>query len=123
MLQIVLKRNRQQICNSGSSQFGRPILDMWLTDSARLTVLRSSVHDSHSNDDESTTNKWIMDPIQVSIGPVTRARAKRFKETLNGLVQHIYTKVHSCRPKGKSIYGPTHGPQAWITLIQASYPF
>ena len=28
--------------------------------------------------DESTTNKWSMDPIQVPIGPVTRARAKRF---------------------------------------------
>ena len=28
-------------------------------------------------------------PIQVPIGPVTRARAKRFKEELNNLVQRV----------------------------------
>ena len=27
------------------------------------------------------------DPVQVPVGPVTRARAKKFKEALNGLIQ------------------------------------
>ena len=56
------------------------------------------------------------------IGPIISAGAKRFKETLNRLVQHIWTGECSCRPKGNSTNGPTHGPQAWITLIQAKWP-
>ena len=27
------------------------------------------------------------DPLHVPVGPITRARAKRFKEALNGLIQ------------------------------------
>ena len=46
--------------------------------------------------DEGMTNQWRIDPIQVPIGLVTRVRAKRFKETLNGLIQHIWAKEHSC---------------------------
>jgi hypothetical protein len=29
----------------------------------------------------------------VSIGPITRARAKKLKKALNGLVQNIYNKM------------------------------
>ena len=35
---------------------------------------------------EGTTNKWSVEPIQVPIGLVTRAKVKRFKETLNVLI-------------------------------------
>ena len=56
--------------------------------------------------------------IQVPIGPFGRARAKRLKETFNGLIQHIWVEEHSGRPKGNS----THDPQAWISLIQAESP-
>ena len=53
--------------------------------------------------------------IQVPIGPITRARAKRFKESLNGLIQGIWTEINSWRPKDDVI----HGPQGWISIIQA----
>ena len=56
--------------------------------------------------DKGTANQWTMDPIKVLIGPVTTSRAKRFKETINRLIQHIWAKEHSCRPKE----GMSHGP-------------
>ena len=31
--------------------------------------------------------------MEVPIGPVTRVRAKRFKETFNGLLQDMWAKV------------------------------
>ena len=34
------------------------------------------------------------DPIQVPIGPVTRARAKKFKEVLNGLIQEAWAEAN-----------------------------
>ena len=64
--------------------------------------------------DEGTTNKWSMDPIQVPIGPVPKARSKRFKKTLHGLIQCIWAEESSCRSKGNS----THNPQGWVSIIQ-----
>ena len=34
------------------------------------------------------------DPLEVPIGPITRARAKKLKEALNGLVQNIWSKMN-----------------------------
>ena len=64
--------------------------------------------------DEGTTNKWSVDSIQVPIGPITRAWPKRFKETLNGLIQNIWAKESLCRSKGDA----THVPQGWMSIIQ-----
>ena len=38
------------------------------------------------------TNKGATpsDPLHVPVGPITRARAKRFKEALNGLIQDTW---------------------------------
>jgi len=33
------------------------------------------------------------DPLEVPVGPVTRLRAKRFKEAFNGLFQDTWAKV------------------------------
>ena len=55
------------------------------------------------------------EPIQVPIGPITRARAKRIKESLNRLIQCILTEINSRRPKDNI----TYGPQGWISIIQA----
>jgi hypothetical protein len=33
------------------------------------------------------------DPLEVPVGPVTRLRVKRFKETFNGLLQDMWAKV------------------------------
>ena len=40
--------------------------------------------------DKTITSTWdeaYSDPNQVPVGPVTRARAKKFKEALNGFIQ------------------------------------
>ena len=65
--------------------------------------------------DEGATDKWSIDPIQVPNGPITRARAKIFKETLNGLIQSIWVEESSCWSKGdaKCVL------QDWASLIQA----
>ena len=52
------------------------------------------------------TNKWNVDPIQVPVGPVTRAQAKKFKKTLNGLIQNIWIEVNSWRPKEDALHVP-----------------
>ena len=31
------------------------------------------------------------DPLRVLVGPITRARSKKIKEALNGLIQEIWT--------------------------------
>ena len=39
-------------------------------------------------------NTTPRDQVQVPIGPVTRARAKKFKEVLNGLIQEAWAQVN-----------------------------
>ena len=65
--------------------------------------------------DEGTTNKWNKDLIQVPVGPIIRTRAKKFKETLNGLIHNIWAEVNSWKPKKDAL----HVPQGWISMIQA----
>ena len=52
-------------------------------------------------------------PIQDSNGPVTRARAKRFKEGLSVLIQ-LWAKNHLCCLNDDYI----GDPQKWVSLIQ-----
>ena len=56
-----------------------------------------------------------MDPIQVPIGPITRARAKKFKENLNAFIQRILAKESSWSSKGndKGVV------QDWVPVVQA----
>jgi hypothetical protein len=61
--------------------------------------------------DQGTTSK---DLIQVPIRPVTRARAKKFKDVLNGLIEELWAQANSWRPI-------EHDPQLQqriVTLIQ-----
>jgi hypothetical protein len=74
--------------------------------------LRANPFQEEGNDgDQGTTLK---DLIQVPIGPITRARAKKFKDVLNGLIQELWAQINSLRPI-------EHDPQ-WqqriVTLIQ-----
>ena len=55
------------------------------------------------------------DPVQVPVGPVTRARAKKFREALNGLIQATWAQVNSWMP----IEGDERLFQRWNTIIQA----
>ena len=53
--------------------------------------LRTNPFQEEGNDEDmASTRAWNMDPIQVPIGPVTRARTKRFKNALSGLIQDIW---------------------------------
>ena len=33
------------------------------------------------------TREWSVDPLEIPLGPMTQARAKRFKEVLNVLIR------------------------------------
>ena len=76
--------------------------------------LRTNPFQDEGND-EDTTNKWNANPIQVPVGLITRARVKKFKETLNGLILNIWAEVNLWRPKEDTL----HIPQGWISMIQA----
>uniref|UniRef100_A0A2N9I7I7 Retrotransposon gag domain-containing protein n=1 Tax=Fagus sylvatica TaxID=28930 RepID=A0A2N9I7I7_FAGSY len=54
------------------------------------------------------------DLVQVPIGPVTRARAKKFKDVLNGLIQELWAQANSWRPCSE--HDP-RGQQRIVTLI------
>ena len=61
-----------------------------------------------------TQGQHPRDPLSLPIGPITRLRAKRFKEALNELIQEVWTQVNSWRPI-------EHGPryhQRSITMIE-----
>jgi hypothetical protein len=56
--------------------------------------LRANHHQEEGNDgDQGAASK---DLVQVPIGPVTRARAKKFKDVLNGLIQESYGLKQIC---------------------------
>ena len=61
---------------------------------------------------QSTTPK---EPIQVPIGPITRARAKKFKEALHGLIQHVCEETNKWRPA----MSHNQAQGSLITLIKA----
>ena len=56
----------------------------------------------------------LKDPFQVPIGPITRARSKKIKEALNGLIQEIWADSKI----GHSKLGPKKD-EGIINLIQA----
>jgi hypothetical protein len=74
--------------------------------------LRANPFQEKRNDgDQGTTSK---DLVQVPIGPVTRARAKKFKDVLNGLIQELWAQANSWRP----IEQDPREQQRIVTLIQ-----
>ena len=54
------------------------------------------------------------DPLHVSIGPITKARSKKIKDALNGLIQEIWVDLNA----GHSKLGPKED-EGVINLIQA----
>jgi hypothetical protein len=47
----------------------------------------------HDADQLNTKRNHANDPLEVPIGPITRAGAKKLKKALNGLVQNIWSKM------------------------------
>ena len=54
------------------------------------------------------------DPLHVPVGPITKARFKKIKEALNGLIQEIWAGFNA----GHSKLGPKEN-EGVINLIQA----
>ena len=63
-----------------------------------------------NGDEEIKAIRNTHEPIEVPVGPVTRARAKRFKEELNNLVQRVLQQEESVFT--------TDGEQRLVLLIK-----
>jgi hypothetical protein len=50
--------------------------------------LRSNPFEERRNDENQQAS--LKDPLHVPVGPITRARSKKIKETFNGLIQEIW---------------------------------
>jgi hypothetical protein len=74
--------------------------------------LRENPFQEEGNDGNQGTA--LKDHVQVPIWPVTRARAKKFKDVLNGLIQELWAQANLWRP---SEHDP-RGQQRIVTLIQ-----
>ena len=59
----------------------------------------------------------LKDPLHVPVGPITRARSKRIKESLNGLILDIWAEQASRSPPSMKL--GFKEDQALINLIQA----
>ena len=59
-------------------------------------------------------HKAFKDPLRVPVGPITKARSKRIKEALNGLIQKIWADSNA----GHSKLGLKED-EGVINLIQA----
>ncbi|XP_057469634.1 uncharacterized protein LOC130758701 [Actinidia eriantha] len=77
--------------------------------------LRTNPFQEEENDEDMTnTRSRNADPIQVPIGPITRARAKKFQNALSGLIQGIWAQTSKWRP----IDGDEQNIQPLINMIQ-----
>jgi hypothetical protein len=75
--------------------------------------LRENPFQEEGNDgDQGTTSK---DLAQVPIGQVTRARAKKFKDVLNKLIQELWAQANLWRPIE---HDPRGQQRIAVTLIQ-----
>jgi hypothetical protein len=72
--------------------------------------LRTNPFQEGGNDEDIKAQRNFHEPVQVPVGPVTRARAKRFKEELNNLVQRVLQQEESLFT--------TDGDQRLILLIK-----
>ena len=52
-----------------------------------LATLMMKIKAQRIRDDGGMAKEWSADPLEIPRGPITRARAKRFKEALNVLIQ------------------------------------
>ena len=67
--------------------------------------LRTNLSQEEGNDEDvgskGTRTTWdeaYSDPVQVPNGSVTRARAKKFKDALNGLIRATWSQATAWRP-------------------------
>ena len=65
---------------------------------AKVATQQHVQEEEHSRGLGETQGQRSRDPLSLPSGPITRLRAKRFKEALNGLVQHIGEMANTWRP-------------------------
>ena len=65
---------------------------------AKVAAQQHVQEEEHSRGFGETQGQRSRDPLSLPSGPITRLRAKRFKEALNGLVQHISEMTNTWRP-------------------------
>ncbi|PON53685.1 hypothetical protein PanWU01x14_200270 [Parasponia andersonii] len=70
--------------------------------------------EEHSRGLGGTQGQYSHDPLSLPSGPITRLRAKRFKEVLNGLIQHIGEMANAWRPD----ISPNQIQGSLITMIK-----
>ena len=73
--------------------------------------LRTNPFEERGNDEH---HKAFKDSLHVPVGPITKARSKKIKEALNGLIQEIWADSNI----GRSKLGPKED-EGVINLIQA----
>ncbi|KAI9195041.1 hypothetical protein LWI28_011093 [Acer negundo] len=74
--------------------------------------LRTNPFQEEGNDENK--GAILRDPLHVSAGPITRARDKRFKEALNGLIQDTWANSEVLKSKMSP-----HEDQGLINVINA----
>ena len=84
------------------------------TDMPSVSIIKDLLHQEFKIKDDGDQGTVSKDLVQVPIGPVTRARAKKFKDVLNGLIQELWAQANLWKP----IEHDPHGPQRMVTLIQ-----
>ena len=105
-------RNRRDFVNRTRGQFGQRENFRNVEGHADLN---GDIGDGGFQDAQPNTKRnHANDPLDVPIGPITRARANKLKEALNGLVQNIWSKMDLER-LGKF---KEHEGQPLIHLIQ-----
>ena len=63
-------------------------------DDSRTYTFEEGVHDA-THQVKQVVSSTSSDPLQIPSRPITRARAKRFKEALNRLIQDMWAKQMS----------------------------
>ena len=63
--------------------------------------LRTNPFQEEGNDEN--RNASTKDPLQVPVGPITRARAKKFKAALNGFIQGLWADSNCKMDSNKNL--------------------
>ena len=59
--------------------------------------------------DGGIAKEWSVDPLEILLGPMTQARAKRFKEALNVLIRDAQVEeAYVFNSKEETTDGPRH---------------
>ena len=86
----------------------------WNMEDVLLSHQQHNDFDSRSNPFEERGDDAIQplnDPLEVTVGPVTRLKAKKFKEAFNGLLKDTWAKVdfkRICNNKEQALINLSH---------------